>query len=81
MLKVPATAPRVIATEEPAACPGCNSPLVRTTLHDRICNCCGFVCTVQTAEDELDMEADRAVMTREFNEERARKIHGGQTRW
>jgi hypothetical protein len=83
MSQVSSPAPKVITTAEPDACPMCAAPMVKTGQHDRICNGCGFVCTVQTEEDELDAEADRLARSRGWNEDegRSRKIGRFQTRW
>ena len=52
-------------------------------MKDFQCNGCGFTCTVFTAEDELDAEADKLVHQRGYNEEhgRAKKIGKFQARW
>ena len=73
----------IISTREPDRCPQCKSPLVRTCMKDFQCNGCGFTCTVFTAEDELDAEADKLVRQRGYNEEhgRAKKIGKFQARW
>ncbi len=73
----------VITTTKPDACPQCGSVMVCTSAQDYQCNACGFTCSVFTAEDELDAEADRLVRTRGFNEEhgRGKKIARFQSRW
>lgn len=80
---MPNPAPKVITTAEPDQCPMCGSPLVSIGTKDRICNACGFSCTVHTEEDELDAEAERLVRSRGWNEEegRSKKIGRFQTRW
>ena len=62
----------IITTEKPSACPQCGSPMVSTSANDYQCNACGFTCSVFTAQDELDAEADKIVRTRGYNEEHGR---------
>jgi uncharacterized Zn finger protein (UPF0148 family) len=80
---MPNPAPKVITTVEPEQCPMCGSPLVSIGTKDRICNACGFSCTVHTEEDELDAEAERLVRSRGWNEDegRSKEIGRFQTRW
>lgn len=73
----------IITTEKPNTCPLCESPMVCTSAQDYQCNACGFTCTVFTAQDELDAEADKLVRQRGWNEEhgRGKKISKFQSRW
>ena len=61
----------------------CGALAVKLGRQDRACFTCGLTWTVVTERDELDAKADRAVRSREFNEEhdRARKIGKNATRW
>ena len=76
----------VVITADLEFCPACEPkqvPLVRTGTNDRICNTCGFSCTLVTPKDEADLEADMLVRSRKWNEEHghARLIGKFQTRW
>lgn len=70
-------------TQDVPKCPKCDAPAVADSLLQRHCNACGLAWTVQTADDELDAEADRLVRTRGWNEEKgkAKKIGKFQSRW
>lgn len=74
---------RLIVTEDLANCPGCNAPAVRDGDRQRHCNGCGLIWERMTAQDELDLEADRMVRSRGFNERErgSSPIGRGQTRW
>ena len=73
----------LIVTEDLPTCPRCDSPATKTGERTRICNACGLAWERKTAEDEADIEADQAVRTREYAEERGRvtSIGKGQQRW
>ena len=73
----------IVVTEDLPGCPQCGAPAVATGGNRRQCNCCGLTWAVVTAEDELDSDAQRLVMSRQSNEDagRARKIERLQTQW
>ena len=76
----------ITSTTDLELCPTCEPkqvPLVSTGTKDRVCNTCGFACTIVTPKDEADLEADMLVRSRKWNEEhgRARLIGKFQNRW
>lgn len=74
---------QITVTEDLKECPGCGALAVRIDDRRRNCNGCGLTWTVETAEDDLDREAEREVRSRAWNEEKGRgsAIAPGQTRW
>jgi hypothetical protein len=76
-------APSIVTTVDVPACPLCSSPATVLGRQERACNACGLTWRVVTEQDELDAQADRAVRSREWNEERgaARKIGRNAQRW
>lgn len=76
---------KLTVSEDIQTCPQCDdgTPLVQIGYHLRQCNSCGVAIEWVTEENELDAEADRQVLTREYNEGhgRGKAIAKYQQRW
>ena len=70
-------------SEDLPNCPQCGAPAVKDDDRSRHCNSCGLGWQLKTEADELDLEADKLVRSRGWNEEQGhgKNIGRFQTRW
>ena len=68
----------ITVSEDVPHCPQCGAPAVKDDERGRHCNGCGLSWQRATEADELDLEADKLVRSREWNEEHGRGKHIGR---
>jgi hypothetical protein len=73
----------ITVSEDLPNCPQCGAPAVKDDERGRHCNSCGLSWQLRTEADELDLEADKLVRSRGWNEEqgRARDLGRVPHRW
>ena len=61
-----------MVSEDLPNCPQCGAPAVKDDDCGRHCNSCGLGWQLRTEADELDLEAEKLVRSRGWNEEQGR---------